>query len=186
MASLTKYIAGSGNVMGGALISLKSKHAAWLRRFLAATTERGWRWQTGVLVTQAAGYESRMETINRNTAALAGWLRAAEVERLPSDLRVDHRVCPGAQDRAGNGGLCSLIFGGAARPSPFPMRRPGARDLRSERNSPWLFLHGARALPRTGLGRSAWGLEHLVRLAIGIEPVAELQSRLEQAFTAIR
>lgn len=188
VTSLTKYITGSGTVMGGAaIINPASPQADRWRRQLTGDheTEAIW-WQDLLLLeAQSRDYPQRLRQINQTAAALVERLR-----QHPAIARVRYpdADCRQAYDRirrpdGGYGGLLSLELHQAET------RAPAFYDALQVSKGPSLGTDYTLACPFTILAHYHeldWAEAHgvsryLVRVSVGLEDLDDLWQRFSAA-----
>ncbi len=185
--SLTKFIAGTGDVMGGALVCNPRSpyHAELKAHALARHEELLWQGDAEVLLAQAAGFPERMRQHNRSGLLLAERLRAhPRVERVWYPKWEFSEVYEAV--RRPQGGWSALI---TFLPRQAESRAPGIFDRLEVCKGPSLGTVFTLACPFTLLAHYtelAWaescGLSrHLIRLSIGLEDPEDLWRRLDAA-----
>lgn len=188
--SLTKYLAGHGDVLGGAVISdaehhpvvqqLSRTYGPVLGPFEAYMTMRG-----------VKTFPLRMERQCRNAAALAQWLSAhPAVERVYYPAAPEHpdagaiaRMFPEGL----YGAMVSFELKGAGRQQVFDwmdrlkmiVRATSLGDVHTMVLYPFMSSH--RDVPPKQRERMGIG-ENLVRLSAGIEDVSDIIADLERGF----
>ena len=189
--SLTKFIVGTGDAMGGALIcNPRSPFYEHLKpRVLAEHEELFWGADAAVVEKQARTFPERMREHNRNGLLLAERLRAH-----PAVERVWYPKWESAEAyemlRRSEGGYGALLS--------FLPRRPEATaarvyDLLRVCKGPSLGTVFTLACPFTILAHyteldwaeSCGVSRHLIRLSVGLEDPEELWSRLEEALAVV-
>ncbi len=185
--SLTKYIAGSGDVMGGALIcNPKSPYYQGLKRLIAAQHEELlWSGDAEVIDAQAHGFPERMRRHNANGLYLAERLRAhPAIERVWYPKWEFSAVYDAV--RRPEGGWGSLI---TFLPKNAATTAPRIYDALQFCKGPSLGTVFTLACPFTLLAHytelewaQACGVpSHLIRISAGLEDAQELWRRLEAA-----
>jgi cystathionine gamma-synthase len=188
--SLTKYIAGSGDVMGGALIcNPRSPWRSELKAIAAARHEELlWGEDALVIEAQARSFPARMEQHNRNGLLLAERLRQhSAVERVwyPKwEFREAYEAV-----RRPKGGWGSLI---TFLPRNAEAASPRIYDRLAVCKGPSLGTSFTLACPFTLLAHYtelAWAescgvSRHLIRLSIGLEDPEDLWHRIKSALRA--
>jgi cystathionine gamma-synthase len=186
--SLTKYVAGTCNVMGGALICnprspLYGELAPLVR---AQHEELLWGADAAVLAAQAKSFPHRMRRHNDNGLLIAGRLR-----RHPAVERVWYPKWEFSAAyesvRQPNGGWGSLV---TFLPRNAETTAPRIYDRLEVCKGPSLGTVFTLACPFTLLAHyteldwaeSCGVPRHLIRLSIGLEEPEEIWSRLERAF----
>lgn len=182
--SLTKYVVGRGDVMAGAaLLNPNHPDARALAQTLQAEDDplAMWWQDAEALAERAAEYPRRIARINANAGQMVQRLR-----QHPAVAQVCYPdTCPHyAQLRrpsGGYGGLCSILLHQAARWSPM------FYDAMQINKGPSFGTDFSLACPFTLLahyheldwaescGVSRW----LIRLAIGVEDIDQLWSRVQ-------
>ena len=185
--SLTKYIAGSGDVMGGAVIcNPKSPYYRELKPILAARHEELlWSEDAAVIDAQASGFPERMKIHNANGLFLAERLRAhPAVERVYYPKWEFSHVYEAV--RRPEGGWGSLI---TFLPKNAEVTAPRIYDALAFCKGPSLGTVFTLACPFTLLAhymelewaKSCGVPSHLIRISAGLEDAEELWRRLEAA-----
>jgi cystathionine gamma-synthase len=188
--SLTKYIVGSCDAMGGALIcNPRSPYYGELRaRVAAAHEELLWGDDAALIATQARTFPERVRDHNRNGLFIAEQLRGhPRVERVwyPKwECREAYEAV--RRPDGGYGSLLSFQLKDAARVSPR------VYDALQICKGPSLGTVFTLACPFTLLAHytelewaEACGVpRHLIRLSVGLEDPQELWRRLEAALCA--
>ncbi|MFQ5973268.1 MAG: PLP-dependent transferase, partial [Alphaproteobacteria bacterium] len=188
--SLTKYMSGRGDVLGGALlVSPRSPHGERLRDRLAREHEELLWWSDAVVLEERSrDFVDRMRRTNKNAEALS--------ERLRAHPRIEQIYYPkfdpgGGYDKVrrrdgGYGGLLSILVRDA------PTRAPVVYDNLRVSKGPNLGTAYTLACPYTILahygeldwaescGVSRW----LIRVSVGLENIEDLWSRFEDALAA--
>jgi len=188
--SLTKYIAGTGDVMGGALIcNPKSPYYQELKRIVAAQHEELlWSGDAEVIDAQAHGFTERMKRHNANGLFLAERLRGhPAVERVWYPKWEFSEVYDAV--RRPEGGWGSLI---TFLPKNAAATAPRIYDALRFCKGPSLGTVFTLACPFTLLAHytelewaEACGIpSHLIRISAGLEEAEELWRRLEAALVA--
>lgn len=188
--SLTKYVAGTGDTMGGALIcNPRSPLYATLKTFAQAQHEELlWGEDAAVLEAQARTFPDRMRQHNRNGLLLAERLRQHDqVERVWYP-RWEFAAAYEAVRRP-QGGWGSLI---TFLPKDAETRAPRVYDALPFCKGPSLGTIFTLACPFTLLAHYselAWAescgvSRYLIRLSVGLEDPEDLWSRLDRALRA--
>lgn len=187
--SLTKFVAGSGAVMGGALICLPgSPYHAELKAIIRRHHEELlWGADAAAIELGARTFPERMRQHNANGLAIAERLR-----RHPAIERVYYPQWESAEaydqvrrPQGGWGALITFLPRDAARTSA------GIYDRLEVCKGPSLGTVFTLACPFTLLAHYhelAWAescgvSRHLIRLSIGLEPPEELWPHIERALT---
>jgi cystathionine gamma-synthase len=187
VTSLTKYFGGYGDVLAGSVtLNPASRHADWLRSALAENFEELLTdVDLEVLEKNSRDVRSRVETINRNANQLAQWLtEQPQVDRVyhPS-LDTQRFAWMNQRSTQHNGGLLSIVLKNPAVATPVVF------DHLEICKGPNLGTNFTLCCPYTILahfteldfveqcGVSRW----LLRISVGTEPIAELQTRFERA-----
>ncbi len=187
VTSLTKFIAGTGDVMGGALIcnprsALYQELKAQVR---AHHEELLWEEDAAVIERQARGFPDRMRRHNEN-----GLLIAERLRRHPAVERVWYPKweSSGAYDavRRASGGWGALL---TFLPKNAPATSPGIYDRLALCKGPSLGTVFTLACPFTLLAHYAeleWAeacgvSRFLIRLSVGLEDPEDLWGRLDAA-----
>ena len=185
--SLTKYIAGSGDVMGGALIcNPKSPYYQILKRAVASRHEDLlWSEDAAVIDAQARGFPERMRRHNANGLFLAERLREhPAIERVWYPKWEFNEAYDAV--RRPEGGWGSLI---TFLPKNAPSAAPRIYDALQFCKGPSLGTVFTLACPFTLLAHytelewaQACGIpSHLIRVSAGLEDAGDLWRRLETA-----
>ena len=189
--SLTKFISGSGDVMGGALIcNPRSPHYAQLKNQLQATDFGTLWWEDAARVAElAADFADRMPRHNRGGEVLAARLREhPAIERVWYPKWEDAEAYeklrrPGA----GWGGLISLLPRHAAEWAPriydaLPIcKGPSLGTLYSLACPFTLLAHYNELDWAESCGVSA----NMIRISVGLEEPDALWERLRPAFDGV-
>ena len=188
--SLTKFIAGSGDVMGGALIcNPRSPHHAGLRAIVRAQHEELlWGADATVLDTQAGTFPHRMRRHNANGLFIAERLRQHPAVERVWYPKWENRAAYEAVRRAtgGWGALITFLPKNAATTAPL------IYDRMAVCKGPSLGTTFTLACPFTLLAHyteldwaeSCGVPRHLIRISVGLEEPEVLWQRLEQALKA--
>ena len=189
--SLTKYVAGAGDVMGGSLLlNGASPFFERFRVFLEQTHEDLWWDEDAVILAEYAhDFPERVHAINRTAENLCDFLAGhPKVERLyypkyttPRHYQQVHR--PGG----GFGGLCSIILRDAAACAPR------FYDALRVNKGPSLGTNFTLACPYTLLAHygeleqveSVGVSRFLVRVSVGLEPLDDLIARFAEALDTL-
>ena len=185
--SLTKFIAGLGNVMGGALIcNPRSPLYHELKPIVSNQHEELlWGEDAAVLDTQARGFPERMKRHNEN-----GLLLAERLRRHPAVERVWYPKWEFSEAyeavRRPDGGWGALI---TFLPKNGEGRSPGIYDRLAFCKGPSLGTVFTLACPFTLLAHytelewaeSCGVSRYLIRISVGLEDAEHLWRRLEQA-----
>ena len=189
--SLTKSISGRSDVMAGSVwVSEASPFAEPFREFFSEDQSAPLHpLDAEVLLTNSKDFPERVEAINANAKELASFLaERTEVERIYYPDR--ETVANYEQLRrpsGGYGGLMSIVLrGGEEKARRF-------YDALRVSKGPSLGTNFSLACPYTLLAHYeelAWAescgvSRNLIRIAVGMEPINDLQSRFEAAFAAI-
>lgn len=185
--SLTKYIAGSGDVMGGAVvINPRSPFYRELKPLMQARHEELlWGEDASVLAAQARDFPERMRRHNQNGLWIA--------EKLRQHPRIEKTWYPKWEFneayeavRRPDGGWGSLI---TFLPKNPEARSPGIYDRLEVCKGPSLGTAFTLACPFTLLAHytelewaeSCGVSRHLIRISVGLEEPADLWARIERA-----
>jgi cystathionine gamma-synthase len=185
--SLTKFIAGTGNVMGGALIcNPRSPFYKELKPIVSAQHEELlWGEDAAVLDAQARGFPERMKRHNAN-----GLLLAERLRRHPAVERVWYPKWEFSEAyeavRRADGGWGALI---TFLPKHADTRSPGIYDRMALCKGPSLGTVFTLVCPFTLLAHytelewaeSCGVSRHLIRVSVGLEDPEDLWQRLERA-----
>lgn len=188
--SLTKFIAGTGDVMGGALIcNPRSPYHPELKRLARARHEELlWGEDAAVLATQARGFPARMRQHNANGL----WL-AEQLQRHPAVEKVWYPKWEFSEAyeavRRPTGGWGALI---TFLPRQAETRSPQVFDALQVCKGPSLGTVFTLACPFTLLAHytelewaESCGVSRLlIRLSVGLESPDELWRRIEPALNA--
>jgi cystathionine gamma-synthase len=188
--SLTKFIAGSGDVMGGALIcNPKSPYYDELKPIVSAQHEELlWGEDAVVLDAQARGFPERMKHHNRN-----GLLLAERLRRHPAVEQVWYPKWEFSEAyeavRRTDGGWGALI---TFLPKNGDTRSAGIYDRLKLCKGPSLGTVFTLACPFTLLAHytelewaeSCGVSRYLIRISVGLEDPEDLWLRLEQALAS--
>ena len=187
--SLTKYFAGSGDVLAGAIIingtsPFCDEMRTWLRREIAPSALHPA--DAAVLAVASRDFGERMEVINKNAEELVGML-----ENHPAVEHVYYptRETPELYDQirrphGGGGGLLSIVLKDAARNAPrfhdnLRVSKGPSFGTRFTLACPYsLLAHYPELDWAESCGVSRW----LVRVGVGIE--TDLIGRFEDALEA--
>jgi cystathionine gamma-synthase len=185
--SLTKFIAGTSDVMGGAVIcNPRSARHAELHAILSSQHEELlWGDDAAILEAQARGFVDRMRRHNANGLAIAERLRAhPAVERV----WYPKWECAEAYEavRRPDGGWGALM---SCLPRDAPRTSAGIFDRLAVTKGPGLGAIFTLACPITLMahyGELEWAescgvSRHLIRLSVGLEDVDELWQRIDRA-----
>jgi cystathionine gamma-synthase len=187
--SLTKYIAGSGDVMGGALIcNPRSPLHAELRAIATRQHEELlWGEDAAVLDAQARGFPERMAQHNRGGLLLAERLRQHPAVERVWYPRWENREAYNAVRRpaGGWGGLITFL------PRRAEVTSPRIYDRLALCKGPSLGTVFTLVCPFTMLAHYAeldWAegcgvSRYLIRISVGLEDPEELWRRLSAALT---
>ncbi len=190
--SLTKYLAGHGDVLGGCVTS-DEEHYEALRATGRVCGPLLGPFEAYLAMRGVKTFPLRMERQCANAAKVAEWLTShRKVERVffPADPRhpdaaVIRRLLPEGQF----GAMVSFEIRGASRPEVFTfmdrlkmiVRATSLGDVHSMLLYPWMSSH--RDVPPEQKARVGIR-ENLVRLSVGIEAVEDIIADLEQALAA--
>lgn len=186
--SLTKFVAGSGAVMGGALICLPgSPHHAEIKAIIRGRHEELlWGADAAAIELGARTFPERMRRHNANGLAIAERLRAhPAVERVYYPKWESAGAYDTVRRRQGGwGALITFLPREAARNSA------GIYARMEVSKGPSLGTVFTLACPFTLLAHyreldwaeSCGVSRHLIRLSIGLEPLEELWPRIARAF----
>ena len=190
--SLTKFIAGSGDVMGGALIcNPKSPFYHELKPIVSAQHEELlWGEDAVVLDAQARGFPERMKRHNQS-----GLLLAERLRRHPAVERVWYPKWEFSEAyeavRRADGGWGALI---TFLPKNGDTKSPGIYDRLAFCKGPSLGTVFTLACPFTLLAHyteldwaeSCGVSRYLIRISVGLEDPEELWRRLQRALNLER
>jgi len=187
--SLTKYLAGHGDVLGGSVTS-DAEHYDALRATGRVTGPLLGPFEAYLAMRGVKTFPLRMERQCANAVEVAEWLGACpKVERVhfpggagQPDAEVIRRLFPAGQF----GAMVSFEIRAASRAEVFGfmdrlkmiVRATSLGDVHSMLVYPWMSSHrdvGPEQKARVGIR------ENLVRLSVGIEAVEDILADLEQA-----
>jgi cystathionine gamma-synthase len=187
--SLTKFIAGSGEVMGGALIcNPKSPLYSELKPIARAQHEELlWGEDALVLDQQARGFPDRMERHNSNGLFIAEQLRAHPAVERVWFPKWEFNEAYEAVRRPGRGWGALVTF----LPKDAERNSPGIYDRLAVCKGPSLGTVFTLACPFTLLAHyselewaEACGVSrYLIRISVGLEEPKELWNRIESALS---
>jgi cystathionine gamma-synthase len=185
--SLTKYIAGTGDVMGGALIlNPRSRFYRELQPIVRAQHEELlWGEDAQVLELQARSFPERMRRHNQNGLWIAGKLRSHPLVEKTWYPKWEFSEAYEAVRRP-DGGWGSLV---TFLPKNPEARSPGIYDRLAVCKGPSLGTRFTLACPFTLLAHytelewaeSCGVSRYLIRLSVGLEEPEELWQRIERA-----
>lgn len=191
VASLTKYVAGRGDLMSGvAILNPQAPSYAVLRGALREEYEDcNWGENIALLDQYATDFTERMERVNRTTAEVCAWLHQHPLVKTVYYPAYQTRELYDALRKPGGGysGLFSILLHEAAtRTAPF-------YNHLAFNKGPNLGTTFSLCCPYTLLAhydeldwaRQCGVSRHLLRFSIGLEEPADLIARLEKAFAAI-
>jgi cystathionine gamma-synthase len=187
--SLTKFIVGTGNAMGGALIcNPKSPLYAELKPIISAQHEELlWGEDAVVLDAQAKGFRERMKRHNRNGLLLAERLRHhPAVERIWYPKWEFSEAYEAVRRKDGGWGALITFL-----PKNGEAKSPGIYDRLAFCKGPSLGTVFTLACPFTLLAHytelewaeSCGVSRYLIRISVGLEDPEDLWQRLETALT---
>lgn len=187
--SLTKYLAGTGDVMGGSIIvNRDAPEAGRFRDWLRAHGDSLWQGDAEVLEQASRDVENRVRESNRGAERLVALLRDH-----PKVARVHHPsvVTPEWFDQirrvgGGGGGLLSMELDDPARTAPaffdaLEVSKGPSFGTRFTLACPYTLLahfHELEWAERCGVSR--W----LVRVGVGVEEPDDLEARFLRALEA--
>jgi cystathionine gamma-synthase/methionine-gamma-lyase len=187
--SLTKYLAGHGDVLGGSVTS-DQEHYDALRATARVAGPLLGPFEAYLSLRGIKTFPLRMERQCANAAAVARWLSThPQVERLFFPAVANHpdaeaigRLLPAGQF----GAMVSFEIRGAARADVFGfmdrlrmiVRATSLGDVHSMLLYPWMSSH--RDVPPEQKARVGIR-ENLVRLSVGIEAVEDILADLDRA-----
>ena len=187
VGSLTKYVAGTGDVMGGSLvINPGSPLAKALRATLRGEHESLLWWEDAVVLAEhSRDYVQRIRQINANADCVAAWLNQHPAVRSvwhPS-LATDGHYAAIRRPHGGNGGLLSFI------PHEPETWSPVIYDHLRVSKGPSLGMNYTLACPYTLLAHFHeldWAESHgvsrwLIRVSVGLEDPNDLIDRFAAA-----
>ena len=187
--SLTKYFAGSGDVLAGAIIvngnsPFCDEMRSWLRQEIAPAALHPA--DAAVLAVASRDFAERMELINRNAEDLVGVLeKHPAVEHIFYPTRETPTLYDQIRRRqGGGGGLLSIVLKDAARSAPkfydnLRVSKGPSFGTRFTLACPYsLLAHYPELDWAESCGVSRW----LVRVGVGIE--TDLIDRFEKALEA--
>jgi cystathionine gamma-synthase len=191
-SSLTKWVSGEGDVMAGmATVRADSPHAEGLRQSLAADAVDLAPLYIGdaeILLSNLREYPKRMEAVNANGLAVAGWLAehpaVARVWHPSRESRSEYEAVmrPGG----GFGGLLSFVL-------KAPKRTPRVYDALRLSKGPGFGTRFTLVCPYTQLAHyqelewaEGCGVPaHLLRISCGVESTETLIGALEEALAQV-
>lgn len=190
--SLTKWLSGVGDVMGGSVrVNAHSRHASWLRATMEEDVPGGSRLYHGdasVLERNVHGFAARVQASNRNGLAVAEFLQGhAAVEKVWYPTCVDRAAYESVMRPGGGyGGLMSFILRDRQRTQEI-------YDAMRFSKGPSLGMEYTLLCPYTLLAhyhelewaRSCGVEAELLRLSVGQEPLDDLLERLQEAFDVL-
>jgi cystathionine gamma-synthase len=191
VTSLTKYFAGTGDVMGGAvMLNPRSPHYAVLQRAMQSEYEDVlWGEDAEVLELQARGFPERMRRHNAGGLLIAERLRAH-----PAVEQVWYPKWQCGEDyelvRRPGGGWSNLL---SFLPRDPARNAPRVYDALEICKGPTLGTIFTLACPFTLLahyGELDWAescgvSRHLIRVSVGVEDPEELWQRFERALAVV-
>ncbi len=190
MTSLTKYVAGAGDIIAGAIIlNRNSEHYGRIRHNIDTSFEHLlWSEDAEVLEYRSRDFLARMEVINKSAETIVEHLRGNPlVERLFFPKYVASECYETVRrPNAGYSGLFSLVLKDASHTAP------AFYDNLRITKGPSLGTNYSLACPYTLLAHYAelpWaqscGLSpYLVRVSVGLESVDDLIGRFDEALAA--
>lgn len=191
VTSLTKYIAGTGDVMGGAVIcNPRSPYYRELKRLLAFRHQPLlWEEDAAVIDAQAHGFPDRMRRHNANGLYLAERLRGHPAMERVWYPKWEFREAYEAVRRP-EGGWGSLI---TFLPKNAKVNGPKIYDALAFCKGPSLGTVFTLACPFTLMAHytelewveSCGVPSHLIRISAGLEEPEELWKRLEAALAVV-
>jgi cystathionine gamma-synthase len=195
VTSLTKFVSGNGNVMGGSIVLRpESPDYAQVKAALENLYENTvWHEDAHVLANNSQQFTDIMPRINHNGDTIAEWLTkeySGENEPLAAVYHpsvVDTEAFDAVKkDGAGRSGLMTLRFNDPEQAFRFfdAIRVTKGPSLGTKYTIGCLYtlLAHKRMLAHT---IEEFGVTpDLVRLSLGVESTDDLQARFEQAFTA--
>lgn len=187
--SLTKFIVGTAEAMGGALIcNPRSPHYSELKPLVKAGHEELlWTDDAAVLAREAVGFPARMQQHNSNGLLIAERLRAHPAVEKVWYPKWEFSKAYEAVRRPGGGYGALVTF----LPRNAENTSPGIYDRMRICKGPSLGTVFSLACPFTLLAHytelewaeSCGVSRYLIRLSVGLEDPGELWSRIDQALT---
>jgi cystathionine gamma-synthase/methionine-gamma-lyase len=191
--SVTKYLAGHGDVLGGVVVTDES-HYEPLRALGRTSGAVLGPFESYLAMRGIKTFPLRMERQCANARQLAAWLRRhPRVERVyyPDDPEHPDAGTVGRLLAAGlYGGIVSFELQGAARPQVFAfldrlkliVRATSLGDVHTMILYPVMSSH-REISPKQ---RERMGIrENLLRISVGIEAIEDIQADLEQALAGL-
>ena len=190
MTSLTKYVAGAGDVTAGALIlNRESEHYDRIRHCLDLGNEDlFWSEDATVLEYRSRDFPERMQRINRTAEALVDHLKSHPcVDRMyyPKYVAAD---CYEAVRRPGAGysGLFSLVLHNASHAGPafydhLRVTKGPSLGTSYTLSCPYTLIAHYAELP---WAQSCGLSPYLVRVSVGLEDLDDLKERFDEALAA--
>jgi cystathionine gamma-synthase len=190
MTSLTKYFAGTCDVMGGALIvNRDGRQYAALRDALTTDFEDlVWSEDAAHLAECGADFQERVHRINHNASIICEYLRSHShvAEMYYPQFAEDDAYDTLKKPDGGYGGLFSMVLKDA------PTTAPPFYDALRVSKGPSLGTNFTLACPYTLLAHyrelewtEAQGVSrYLIRVSVGLEDPHDLIERFEEAFRA--
>ncbi len=183
VTSLTKFVSGKGNVMGGSLVlNVTSPHYRRLKANLRHHEELLYPDDAEVLLKNGRGFVSRMQTINRNAERLYEFLRKHPAIAQVNFPKGDSAYAALRKQGGGFGGLLSFTL-------KNPELAPAVYDNLRVAKGPSLGTEFTLACPFTLLmhfDELAWANKEgvassLIRVSVGTENTDEIIARFEKA-----
>jgi cystathionine gamma-synthase/methionine-gamma-lyase len=187
--SLTKYLAGHGDVLGGAIIA-DAEHTELLRGLSRTAGPSLGPFESYLTMRGIKTYPLRFERQCQNACRLASWLTSRpEIDRVyfPADPRhPDAAVIGTLFPRGLYGAMISVELKGAGRPEVFAfmdrlrlvVRGTSLGDVHTMMLYPAMSSHrdiSPAQRRRVGIG------DNLVRISVGIEAIDDVIADMEQA-----
>jgi cystathionine gamma-synthase len=187
--SLTKYIVGTGDAMGGALIcNPRSPYYRDLKPIVQSQHEELlWGEEAEVLATQAKEFPARMKRHNSNGLFIAEKLRGHPAIEKVWFPKWEHAEAYEAVRRPGGGWGALITF----LPKNARTRSPEIYDKLPIAKGPSLGTVFTLACPFTLLAHyteldwaeSCGVSQHLIRISVGLEDPQQLWNQINQALT---
>lgn len=191
MTSLTKYISGISDVMGGALVfNSDSPYFVQMRELLAEEYEDLlWCDDAMLLAERSFSFDARMHKINENAEVVADYLHGhPKVERVYYPKFINRANYSAVmRDQGGYGGLMSILLKNARDVTPtfydaLQISKGPSLGTNYSLVCPYVLLAHYDELDMVeAQGLSRW----LIRVSIGLENYNDLIQRFDQALQRI-
>ncbi|WP_316669131.1 PLP-dependent transferase [uncultured Propionibacterium sp.] len=185
--STTKFINGHSDVVGGVVVSRTAELGEQVLHWANALGLTGGAWDSWLTLRGLRTIDARMRVHEENTAAVVELLRASEaVSRVNYPGLAGH---PGhdlaARQQSGFGSLLSFELSGGLEAVKAFATGLGAIDLAESLGGTESLLAHPATMTHAGMtpqARAAAGItDSLLRLSVGIEPMADLRADLTAA-----